>query len=157
MFYFYFGNMKVLFIMSAHCTCSLVSFILGYCCILVSPIKRSKAERHDDRPKVDKLSLKKKGIGSEVRAERMANADADLQLLNEHERERQLQKQKKRRRQGKEQDVRHSIPIHSTPPHPTATPYILCLIFMCIKRAALLNKTNAKPWCCTFYTDVHII
>ncbi|XP_071737052.1 peptidyl-prolyl cis-trans isomerase CYP57 [Rutidosis leptorrhynchoides] len=66
---------------------------------------RSKSESHDDRPKVDKLSLKKKGIGSEVRAERMANADADLQLLNEHERERQLQKQKKRRRQGKEEDV----------------------------------------------------
>lgn len=61
--------------------------------------------RRDDRPKVDKLSLKRKGIGSEVRAERMANADADLQLLNEHERERQLQKQKRRRRQGKEEDV----------------------------------------------------
>ncbi|KAL7592915.1 hypothetical protein Lser_V15G33691 [Lactuca serriola] len=66
---------------------------------------RSKGERHDDRPKVDKLSLKKKGIGSEVRAERMANADADMQLLNEHERERQLQKQKRRRRQGHEEDV----------------------------------------------------
>ncbi|KAI3496411.1 hypothetical protein L1887_38772 [Cichorium endivia] len=66
---------------------------------------RSKDERRDDRPKVDKLSLKKKGIGSEVRAERMANADADLQLLNEHEKERQLQKQKRRRRQGHEEDV----------------------------------------------------
>nr|XP_043628641.1 peptidyl-prolyl cis-trans isomerase CYP57 [Erigeron canadensis] len=65
---------------------------------------RSKAES-PDRPKVDKLVLKKKGIGSEVRAERMANADVDLQLLNEHERERQLQKQRKRRRQGKEEDV----------------------------------------------------
>ncbi|XP_024959792.1 peptidyl-prolyl cis-trans isomerase CYP57 isoform X2 [Cynara cardunculus var. scolymus] len=66
---------------------------------------RSKAESPDDRPKVDKLFLKKKGIGSEVRAERTANADADLQLLNEHERERQLQKQKRRRRQGREEDV----------------------------------------------------
>ncbi|GKC77947.1 hypothetical protein Tco_1128721, partial [Tanacetum coccineum] len=66
---------------------------------------RSKPESHKDWPKVDKLLLKKKGIGSEVRAERMANADADMQLLNEHERERQLQKQKKRRRQGKEEDV----------------------------------------------------
>nr|GEY14918.1 peptidyl-prolyl cis-trans isomerase CYP57 [Tanacetum cinerariifolium] len=66
---------------------------------------RSKPESHKDRPKVDKLLLKKKGIGSEVRAERMTNADADMQLLNEHERERQLQKQKKRRRQGKEEDM----------------------------------------------------
>lgn len=66
---------------------------------------RSKAESPDDRPKVDKLFLKKKGIGSEVRAERTANADADLQLLNAQERERQLQKQKRRRRQGREEDV----------------------------------------------------
>ncbi|KAK1418334.1 hypothetical protein QVD17_27477 [Tagetes erecta] len=66
---------------------------------------RSKDESPDDGPKAHKLSLKKKGIGSEVRAERMANADADLQLLNPHERERQLMKQKKRRRQGHEEDV----------------------------------------------------
>ncbi|KAL8239731.1 hypothetical protein R6Q59_016298 [Mikania micrantha] len=66
---------------------------------------RSKVESPDDVPKANKLSLKKKGIGSEVRAERMANADADLQLLNPHERERQLMKQKKRRRQGHEEDV----------------------------------------------------
>lgn len=70
--------------------------------------KRSKAEGRDDRPKVNKLSLTKKGIGSDVRAERMDNADTDLQLLNEHERERQLQKQKKRRRQGKEEYVCHA-------------------------------------------------
>jgi len=49
--------------------------------------------------------MKKKGIGSEARAERMANADADLQLLNETERGRQLQKQKKRRLQGREDEV----------------------------------------------------
>lgn len=66
---------------------------------------RSNAENPDDRPKVEKLSLKKKGIGSEARAERMANADVDLQLLGEAERERQLQKQKRRRRQGHEEDV----------------------------------------------------
>ncbi|CAA0838049.1 Peptidyl-prolyl cis-trans isomerase CYP57 [Striga hermonthica] len=60
---------------------------------------------HDEKPKKDKLSIKKKGIGSEVRAERMANADTDLQLLGEAERTRQLQKQKKRRRQGHEDEV----------------------------------------------------
>lgn len=49
--------------------------------------------------------MKKKGIGSEARAERMANADTDLQLLNEAERGRQLQKQKKRRLQGREDEV----------------------------------------------------
>lgn len=59
----------------------------------------------DDQPKIDKLSLKKKGIGSEARAERVANANVDLQLLNETERGRQLQKQKKRRLQGREDDV----------------------------------------------------
>ncbi|KAH0969825.1 hypothetical protein GBA52_028421 [Prunus armeniaca] len=59
----------------------------------------------DQQKKVEKLSLKKKGIGSEARAERMANADADLQLLGEAERGRQLQKQKKRRNQGREDDV----------------------------------------------------
>lgn len=58
-----------------------------------------------DQPKVEKFSLKKKGLGSEARAERMANADADLQLLNEAERGRQLRKQKKRRLQGREDDV----------------------------------------------------
>ncbi|CDP08294.1 unnamed protein product [Coffea canephora] len=66
---------------------------------------RSHVESDDDRPKVEKLSLKKKGLGSEARAELMANADADLQLMNNAERERQLQKQKKRRRQGHEDEV----------------------------------------------------
>jgi peptidyl-prolyl cis-trans isomerase SDCCAG10 len=49
--------------------------------------------------------MKKRGLGSEARAERMANADADLQLLGEAERGRQLQKQKKRRLQGREDEV----------------------------------------------------
>ncbi|KAK7321569.1 hypothetical protein VNO77_32353 [Canavalia gladiata] len=79
---------------------------------------RSSPENHDtsaarsnvvsvdeDQPKVEKLSLKKKGVGSEARAERIANADADLQLLNEAERGRQLQKQKKRRLQDREDKV----------------------------------------------------
>lgn len=60
---------------------------------------------HNEKPKADKLSLKKKGIGSEAKAERMANADTDLQLLGEAERERHLLKQKKRRRQGREDEV----------------------------------------------------
>lgn len=66
---------------------------------------RSPAKRDDDLPKVEKLALKKKGIGSEARAERVAKADADLQLLNNAERERQLQKQKKRRRQVHEEEM----------------------------------------------------
>ncbi|CAN6582937.1 unnamed protein product [Malus baccata var. baccata] len=70
------------------------------------PTSRSNVESiDDDQQKVDKLSLKKKGIGSEARAECMANADADLQLLGEAERGRQLQKQKKRRNQGREDEV----------------------------------------------------
>ncbi|KAL0330680.1 UNVERIFIED_CONTAM: Peptidyl-prolyl cis-trans isomerase CYP57 [Sesamum angustifolium] len=69
------------------------------------PLIRSRVDKHDERPKVDKCLLKKKGIGSEARAERMVNADADLQLLGEAERERQLQKQKKRRRQGHEDEI----------------------------------------------------
>lgn len=69
-------------------------------------MSRSKAESIDDeQPRVEKLSLKKRGLGSEARAERMANADVDLQLLGEGERGRQLQKQKKRRLQGREEDV----------------------------------------------------
>ncbi|XP_061355882.1 peptidyl-prolyl cis-trans isomerase CYP57 isoform X3 [Gastrolobium bilobum] len=59
----------------------------------------------EDQPRVEKLSLKKKGVGSEARAERMASADTDLQLLNESERGRQLRKQKKRRIQGREDEV----------------------------------------------------
>lgn len=71
-----------------------------------SVLIRSIAEStDDDQRKPEKLSLKKKGIGSEARAERVANADADLHLLNEAERGRLLQKQKKRRLQGREDEV----------------------------------------------------
>ncbi|EEF46098.1 peptidyl-prolyl cis-trans isomerase CYP57 isoform X2 [Ricinus communis] len=59
----------------------------------------------DDQPRVEKLSMKKKGIGSEARAERMANANVDLQLFSEAERGRLLKKQKKRRLQGREDEV----------------------------------------------------
>jgi peptidyl-prolyl cis-trans isomerase SDCCAG10 len=69
-------------------------------------MSRSNAESIDDeQPRIEKLSMKKRGLGSEARAERMANADADLQLLGEAERGRQLQKQKKRRLQGREDEV----------------------------------------------------
>ncbi|GJS66019.1 hypothetical protein Tco_0680583 [Tanacetum coccineum] len=40
---------------------------------------------HNERPKVDKLLLKKNPIGSEVRAECMADAENNLQFLNEYE------------------------------------------------------------------------
>ncbi|KOM48751.1 hypothetical protein LR48_Vigan07g245500 [Vigna angularis] len=85
-----------------------------YCSFLVIPNPglhylrnplSNAASVDEDQPKVEKLSMKKKGVGSEARAERMANADADLQLLNETERGRQLQKQKKRRLQGREDEV----------------------------------------------------
>lgn len=62
-------------------------------------------ESDDDGRKAGKLSLKKKGIGSEARVERLAKADSDLQLLNKAEQERQLQKQRKRRHQGREDSV----------------------------------------------------
>lgn len=74
-------------------------------------ISRSNAESFEDQPKVEKLYLKKKGIGSEARAERMANADVDLQLLGNAERERQLNKQKRRRRQGHEEEVCNDIAV----------------------------------------------
>ncbi|XP_031103639.1 peptidyl-prolyl cis-trans isomerase CYP57 isoform X1 [Ipomoea triloba] len=63
------------------------------------------AEESDAQPKVEKLFIKKKGIGSDAKAERMATADADLQLLSGAERERQLLKQKKRRRHGQEDEI----------------------------------------------------
>ncbi|TVU34244.1 hypothetical protein EJB05_16075 [Eragrostis curvula] len=55
--------------------------------------------------KSKKLSLKKKGVGSEAIAERMSIADANLQLLNPAEQERHLQKQKRRRVQGREDET----------------------------------------------------
>ncbi|CAI0448391.1 unnamed protein product [Linum tenue] len=67
---------------------------------------RSNAEStEDEKRRVEKLSLKKKGMGSEARAERTATADTDLQLYNEAERGRLLQKQKKRRIGRREDEV----------------------------------------------------
>lgn len=71
----------------------------------MSRARSNSVSGDEDQPRVEKLSMKKKGIGSEARAERMANADTDMQLLNEAERGRQLQKQKKRSRQGREEEV----------------------------------------------------
>ncbi|MCL7029516.1 hypothetical protein MKW94_020678 [Papaver nudicaule] len=70
----------------------------------VSP-PRASSEDDDDKPRVEKLALKKKGIGSEVRAERLAKADTDIQLLTSAEQSRHLVKQKKRRIKGREDEV----------------------------------------------------
>ncbi|KAI3991964.1 hypothetical protein MKX01_012909 [Papaver californicum] len=71
----------------------------------VSPPRESGDDNDDDKPRVEKLALKKKGIGSEVRAERLAKADTDIQLLNNAEQSRHLHKQKKRRIKGREDEV----------------------------------------------------
>ncbi|KAK1289416.1 hypothetical protein QJS10_CPB18g00817 [Acorus calamus] len=83
----------------------------------LAPDKRPQKEvdkvsspRHDVEDEthvsgVEKLSLKKKGVGSEARAERLATANVDLQLLNRGEQERQLHKQKKRRLSGRAEDT----------------------------------------------------
>ncbi|KAE8665256.1 Peptidyl-prolyl cis-trans isomerase CYP57 [Hibiscus syriacus] len=71
----------------------------------ISARRSNDESSDDDQPRVEKLSLKKKGVGSEARAERMAKADGDLQLFSEAERGRLLQKQKKRRIQGREDEV----------------------------------------------------
>jgi len=62
-------------------------------------------DQEHELQKSKKLSLKKKGIGSEASAERMSRTDANLQLLNPAEQERHLQKQKKRRLQGREDET----------------------------------------------------
>lgn len=58
--------------------------------------------------------MKKKGIGSEARADLMDKADADMELLNHAEQERQLLKQKRRRNQGREGDVCICSFMHET-------------------------------------------
>lgn len=55
--------------------------------------------------KIEKLSMKKKGVGSELRAERLVNTDVDMQLFGHAEQERQMNKQKKRRIRGREEEV----------------------------------------------------
>ena len=49
--------------------------------------------------------MRKRGIGSEARAELMAKTDSDLQLLGRAEQERQMHKQKRRRLHGREEEV----------------------------------------------------
>lgn len=69
-------------------------------------IHRSDAvSSEDEKPRMEKLSLKRKGIGSEAKAEQMEKGDTDLQLYNASERARQLHKLKKRRLQGNEDAV----------------------------------------------------
>ena len=76
-------------------------WLTSYYAIYRSDVSSSE----DEKPKMEKLSLKKKGIGSEAKAERLENGDADLQLYNASERARQLHKLKKRRMQGNEDAV----------------------------------------------------
>ncbi|KAK9101390.1 hypothetical protein Scep_024820 [Stephania cephalantha] len=76
--------------------------------VLVPPFNVFRVDSDDDAddgPKVERLSLKKKGLGSEARAELMAKADPDLQLMNHDEKVRQLHKQKKRTLQGRQDEV----------------------------------------------------
>ncbi|XP_008809297.2 peptidyl-prolyl cis-trans isomerase CYP57 [Phoenix dactylifera] len=69
-------------------------------------LSRSNADVTEGQiTKVEKLSIKKKGIGSEARAERIAKADVDLQLLGHADQEREMRKQKKRRLHGREEDT----------------------------------------------------
>ncbi|KAI5078716.1 hypothetical protein GOP47_0006387 [Adiantum capillus-veneris] len=81
----------------------------------VKQIRQGKSAKAEDEPassseddenaltKRDKLSLKKKGLGSEVRAGLMLKADVDAQMLGPLEQQRHIHKQKKRARQGREE------------------------------------------------------
>lgn len=99
------------------------------------------------------MSLKKKGMGSEARAERMANADADLQLLNESERGRLLQKQKKRRLQGREDEVcynsliilvYHFLRKLVSPPSFPPSSYLPFLHFLLSVKDQKMKRQNPK-------------
>lgn len=75
-------------------------------------VHRSDDDEDDDEDGDDhqlsksrKLSLKKKGIGSEANTERMSRGDVNLQLLNPAEQEKHLKKQRKRSLQGREEEV----------------------------------------------------
>ncbi|KAK9099402.1 hypothetical protein Syun_026447 [Stephania yunnanensis] len=93
--------------------------------VLVPPFNVFRVDSDDDAddgPKVERLSLKKKGLGSEARAELMAKADPDLQLMNHDEKVRQLHKQKKRTLQGRQDEeeiergqVSSQIHLHQLP------------------------------------------
>lgn len=92
-------------------------------------------------------------MGSEARAERMANADADLQLLNESERGRLLQKQKKRRLQGREDEVcynsliilvYHFLRKLVSPPSFPPSSYLLFLHFLLSVKDQKMKRQNPK-------------
>ncbi|KAH7437599.1 hypothetical protein KP509_05G079900 [Ceratopteris richardii] len=69
-----------------------------------SPSSSSSSSEDDEDKTVrrNKLTLKKKGMGSEVRAGLMIKTDVDAQLLGPLEQQRHIQRQKKRARQGRE-------------------------------------------------------
>lgn len=76
------------------------------------PAHRSDDDEDDDEDGDDhqlsksrKLSLKKKGIGSEANTEGMSRGDVNLQLLNPAEQEKHLKKQRKRSLQGREEET----------------------------------------------------
>lgn len=87
--------------------------------------------------------MKKKGIGSEAKAERMANADADLQLFNESEKTRQLQKQKKRRVQGREDEVFYEFDLYHV-----SSFYLFCVPSSgsCAKHSSFYTSNKYGEW-----------
>ncbi|KMZ59711.1 Peptidyl prolyl cis trans isomerase-like [Zostera marina] len=68
-------------------------------------LRETVKDDDEDDNKIEKLSMKKKGVGSELRAKRMVNTDVDLQLLGHAEQERQMIKHKKRRLGGREEET----------------------------------------------------
>ncbi|GLJ45343.1 hypothetical protein SUGI_0954400 [Cryptomeria japonica] len=70
-----------------------------------SPTRISKEDSDDQGARQEKLTLKKKGLGSQARANLAENADVDAQLLGPAEQRRQMYKQKKRSRQGREEET----------------------------------------------------
>ncbi|KAJ3671140.1 hypothetical protein LUZ60_008566 [Juncus effusus] len=67
--------------------------------------KSSDDESENETHKAEKLSLKKKGIGSEAKKDRLFKNNSDLQLFNKSEQERQIKKQKKRQLQGRDEST----------------------------------------------------
>lgn len=79
--------------------------MLAHCEFLSGWIRPCSEDDDNTAVKREKLSLKKKGMGSEVRAGLMLKADVDAQLLGPLEQQRHMNKQKKRARQGREEAV----------------------------------------------------
>ncbi|BBN08039.1 peptidyl-prolyl cis-trans isomerase SDCCAG10 [Marchantia polymorpha subsp. ruderalis] len=75
------------------------------------PSRHEEKSREDDDSdseggtKKEKLSIKKRGLGSEARAEAAATADLDMQLLSPLEQQRARFKQRKRTLQGREENT----------------------------------------------------